>query len=313
MKTARYETTGGALAALLATRSFVFADLYTITLAGGGTVRIAAGDTDWTYGGNTWLHGKPPIVHPERRPTAHWKIGLDVDTWQFSVMPRPVDPLTGTANPDTINGLRWLASARAGILDGAVVQVDRAYLPSWPAFPRAAAIAPIGVVNVFTGRVAAIDVDRTSIIITLNSHLELLDQPMPRNLYQAGCGRTLFDAGCGLVAATYASSLVVNAGSTAGMLIATSGLPSGSGTYALGRVLFTSGANAGFGRSIRSMTQVTTTLQLGLIAPLPFAVAPGDTFTAWPGCNRTMATCTTWGNIANYGGQPYIPSPETAV
>ncbi len=313
MKIAKYETSTGALVALLATRAFVWADLYTITLATGVVLRLASGDSDWAYGGNTWSHSGPFIEHPDRKPTAHWKVGLDVDTWQFSVIPRAVDPISGAAYPDTIGSTPWLAAARAGALDGAVVQVDRAYLATWPAYPRALALAPVGVVNIFTGRVAAIDVDRSAVMVSLNSHLELLDQNMPRNLYQAGCGRTLFDAGCSLVASSYAASLTVLAGSTQSLLIATSRLPGGSGTYALGRILFTSGLNAGFSRSVRSMTQVTTTLQLTLIAPMPFAVAIGDTFTAWPGCDKQMATCTAWGNLANFGGQPYIPSPETAV
>ena len=313
MKIAKYETSTGALVALLATRAFVWADLYTITLATGVVLRLASGDSDWAYGGNTWAHGGPFIEHPDRKPTAHWKVGLDVDTWQFSVIPRAFDPISGAAYPDTIGSTPWLAAARAGALDGAIVQVDRAYLPAWPAYPRPLLLAPTGVVNIFTGRVAAIDVDRSAVMVSLNSHLELLDQNMPRNLYQAGCGRTLFDTGCSLVAATYAASLTVNSGSTQSLLIATSGLPSGSGTYALGRILFTSGLNAGFSRSVRSMTQVTTTLQLALIAPMPFAVAAGDTFTAYPGCDKQMATCTTWGNLANFGGEPYIPSPETAV
>ncbi len=313
MKIAKYETSTGALVALLATRAFVWADLYTITLATGVVLRLASGDSDWAYAGNTWSHGGPFIEHPDRKPTAHWKVGLDVDTWQFSVIPRAVDPISGVAYPDTIGSTPWLAAARAGALDGAVVQVDRAYLPAWPAYPRPLALAPTGVVNIFTGRVAAIDVDRSAVMISLNSHLELLDQNMPRNLYQAGCGRTLFDAGCSLVAATYAANLTVNSGSTSSVLLATAATPAGSGTYALGRVVFTAGLNVGFTRAIRSMSSAAGVLTLGLIAPMPFAIAAGDTFTAYPGCDKQMATCTTWGNLANFGGQPYIPSPETAV
>jgi len=313
VKTAKYETSTGALVALLGARAFVWADLYTITLATGVVLRLAAGDSDWAYGGNTWSHSGPFIEHPDRKPTAHWKLGLDVDTWQFSVIPRSVDPITNAAYPDAIGSTPWLAAARAGALDGAIVQVDRAYLAAWPAYPRALILAPTGVVNIFTGRVAAIDVDRATVEITVNSHLELLDQSMPRNLYQAGCSRVLFDAGCSLIASSYAASLTVGSGSTQSLIVATSGLPGGSGTYALGRILFTSGRNSGFSRSVRSMTQVTTTLQLALIAPMPFAVTAGDAFTAWPGCDKKMATCTTWGNIANFGGEPYIPSPETAA
>jgi hypothetical protein len=33
-----------------------------------------------------------------------------------------------------------------------------------------------------------------------------------------------------------------------------------------------------------------------------------------PGCDRTLATCTNvFNNAANFGGFPFIPTPETAV
>src|SRR5947199_8351480 len=100
MKTPIYETSGGALAALLATRSFVFCDLYTITLASGAALQYATSDIDVSYGGLTWKHSNPLIISPDTRPTGHWKAGLDVDTWNLKVMPRRVDPFTGAQFPD---------------------------------------------------------------------------------------------------------------------------------------------------------------------------------------------------------------------
>jgi hypothetical protein len=40
-------------------------------------------------------------------------------------------------------------------------------------------------------------------------------------------------------------------------------------------------------------------------------VAPGDTFTIYPGCNKLRTTCQAFGNDINFGGQPFIPPPET--
>lgn len=313
MKTPKFEADVGAGLALLETRSFVWADLYTFLLVGGGVLRFAKGDTDWTWGGNTWAHAGPLFEHPDRKPTAHWKRGLDVDVWQFSVMPRPFDLLTGASFPDQIGNVGMLASVRAGALDGAIVLVDRAYLPSWPPFPRPIALTPVAVYNVFTGRVATIEPDRSSVMIDLNSHLELLDQPMPRNLYQAGCGHVLFDNGCTLNAASYATSFSADASSTKSLIAVAGSAPSGSGTYALGRVLFTTGKNAGYSRSIRTMTVAGSQLQLQLVAPMPFPVTAGDGLTAWPGCDKQKATCTLFGNILNFKGMPFIPSPEQAV
>jgi hypothetical protein len=51
-----------------------------------------------------------------------------------------------------------------------------------------------------------------------------------------------------------------------------------------------------------------------LIAPFPFTVAVGDTFTAFPGCDKSLQTCTNkFQNQLNFGGEDLIPKPETAV
>jgi hypothetical protein len=51
-----------------------------------------------------------------------------------------------------------------------------------------------------------------------------------------------------------------------------------------------------------------------VIPPLVAAPSPGDTFTAWPGCDRMLATCEIkFNNRLRYRGQPWIPAPETAI
>ncbi len=316
MKTVKYETSAGALVALLDTRSFAFADLYTITLAGGGTsLRFTTADTDIGYGGDVWTHAGPLIDQKSSRATAHWKIGLDTDTWQFTVAPRAVDPISGAAYPDKIGSVPWLAALQGGALDGAVVLVDRAFVAAWPDFPRSPVVAPTGVVNIFTGRVATVDLGRTTAVISVNSHLELLDQQMPINVYQAGCRHTLFDAGCQLAASSFAVSGTAAAGSMPRVIVSNIGAPSGSGTFTLGSLVMTSGLNAGFARSIRSWSPSTggASGSIILLSAFPYAVAAGDTFTAYPGCDKQLATCGLFGNTANFGGQPYIPPPETAT
>ena len=315
MKTVKYETSAGALLALLDTRSFVFAHLYTFTLASGPVLRYSTADVDIGYSGHTWVHGAPPFDTQGQRSTGHWKVGLDTDTWSCVISPRAVDPITGAAFPDKIGGVPWLSAVRGGALDGAVVQVDRAHFPTWPSFPLAGPAAPTGVVNIFTGRVATVDCGRTAAIISLNSHLELLDVQSPINLYQAGCRHTLFDSGCALSASAFGVTGTAAAGSTAAAVISTASAPGGSATFALGRIVFTSGQNAGFSRSVRVWTPPSSGAggNFTLLSPFPFPVAAGDTLVAYPGCDKQQATCTAFGNISNFGGEPYIPPPETSV
>ena len=307
MKTAKWEPSTGALAAWLATRPRTawFADLYTLTLVGSGPVlQYTTSDIDITI-----PYSPTPLVYDSKtalfdsfdsKASAHWKVGLDVDTWQVVVGPR------STA---MIGSQSWLTAVRGGALSGALVSVDRAFYSAPPANGSASLM---GVANIFTGRVAEVDFGRSAAVVTINSHLELLGVGMPLTLYQQTCRWNLFSSGCGLVAASYGVSGTLASGSSQSTLLSAVAAPAGSGTYALGRISFTSGANAGVARSVRSWTKGSPG-SLVLLKPLPFAVTPGDAFTAWPGCDGGEATCGAFGNTANFGGCPWIPSPETAT
>ena len=125
--------------------------------------------------------------------------GLNVDQQQITLAARPAD---------TIGGVPFLQAIRNGVLDGAEIQRERAFLTSWTA-------APVGSVVLFKGRVGAIDkVGRTSAQITVNSDLVLLDIDMPRNLYAPNCQHVLYDSGCTLVKNAFGATGTVGAAST---------------------------------------------------------------------------------------------------
>ncbi len=316
MKTAKYETSPGALAAYLASKpaAAFLCDLYTFTLVGsfngGAPLTYTTADVDVTvpYAGGAVTYSSKLVYFDQQNKTGtgHWKVGLDVDTWQVVTVP---------SAQAAIGPQPWLAALRAGVLDGAVVSVDRAFFDNRPAgMPRApTSLSPLGVVNIFTGRVAEVDLGRSNAVISLNSHLELLNVNMPRNLYQAGCRWTLFDAGCTLSAASFAVTGTIAASAGLANTISVSiAAPVGSGTYALGRLRVTSGQNAGFSRAIRSWASGTPAT-FTLIAPFPFPLTSGDGVVAYPGCDKQLNTCLAFANTANFGGQPWIPAPETAV
>ena len=51
-----------------------------------------------------------------------------------------------------------------------------------------------------------------------------------------------------------------------------------------------------------------------LTQPLPYAPAASDTFTVYPGCDKSQRTCQLkFNNIVNFAGFPYVPAPETAA
>lgn len=272
------------------------ADLYTFTLLNGSVYRWTDFDMDVKIGGNTWLYSSPVI----NRSGMKWSRGLTVEAMEMRLADDGVD------DPPTMIGNVPLIQAFAQrAFDGATVQLDRVFsnpgTPSWQ-----------GPITMFLGRVGEIkSVGRSQVEFSVNCMLDILNQNMPRNLFQPSCRWTLFDAGCTLSAAAFAVAGTISAGSTAGVIKST--LAAATGDYNLGRIVFTSGVNVGVTRSIKTYTNGSPSIVIPAV-PLPVAPGVGDAFTIYPGCDKTQSRCTTrFSNIANYGGEPYIPSPETAI
>ncbi len=290
-------------------------DCYTISLFGGGALYYTTAPFDIALNGNTYASGTVRVDTTQSKTQAHWKVGLDVDQWTVAFMPRPFEPITGAAFPDQIGGVPWLQAASAGALDAADLQVDRVWFNAMPTAPLAPGPQnPIGSRTIFVGSIAEVDITTTAAILVVNDYRQLFTTQMPRDFYQGQCRHTLFDAGCNasgtFLPASFVEAGSAQAGSTQANIV-TTGLPVAPGTpgtYALGRIVMTSGLNATFQRTVRTWDGVN----LGLFNPLPFAVSPGDTFNAYPGCAKTLAACTAFANQLNYGGQPFIPNPEQA-
>jgi uncharacterized phage protein (TIGR02218 family) len=291
------KTAGTALLNLLATRQFYSADLYLFTLIGGGMLNYCGGDKDINWNSITWSSGVPggPFFdRKDNKAKCHWKVGVEVDTLVFDVLP-------GTS---TVLGEPFLSAVRQGVFDGAELTLYRAFMPT---YGNTAA----GTVTMFVGRVAEIDAGRSLATFSVNSHLELLNLNMPRNLYQAGCVNTLFDASCALNMASFAIGSTIIAATSASLFYGTLAQP--TGYFDLGQVTFTSGANNGIARSVKSYVEGSPS-SISLSMPFPVAPSAGDTFTIYPGCDKQQSTCVTkFANLAHFRGFPYVPENSTAV
>jgi len=285
-----------ALQNLLASRRFFAADLYTFTLISGSVLRYSSGDRDITAGGQLFTAQGPRIDRKDNKAKCHWKIGVEVDTLVFDVMPQATD---------MVNGLPFLAACVQGAFDGAELQLERAFMATY-------GDTSVGTVILFAGRVAEIDLGRAVATFTINSHLELLNLQLPRNLWQPGCVNSLGDPSCGVNLPSFAVSGSAATGSSVSVIAAS--LAQSTSYFDQGKIAFTSGANAGLTRSVKSWVAGSPG-SIALLAPFPNVPAAGDAFTIYPGCDKTLGPngCAKFANTARFKGYPFVPTPDTAV
>jgi len=284
------KTVSDSLRAILGQSQFFMADCYSFTLADGTVARFTSADADIRdqATGHVFKADGPYF----ERSKIRFQVGVQVDELEIAV----------TAGPDDmLDGMPFLSALRSGVLDGAEVQLDRAFMPNF-------GDTSAGLMTLFLGRVVEIDVGRTQAAIKANTHLELLSLQWPWRLFQPGCARTLFDAGCTLAKGAHAETHNVKATSTVRVLH--TDLAQADGWASLGTLTFTSGALNGKSYGIQKQVGGA----LSMMVPLPSAPALGDTIQIYPGCDKTQATCKTkFNNLAHFAGFPYVPVPETAA
>lgn len=276
------------LITLLNSDTFIMADLLTITTATGTSYRYTSADIDLVYSGNTFSSKDVRFKRGKTRVV----IGVEVDT---------LDLIIYADQTNLVLGIPFFQALQSGALDGARVTLERTFMPAWGDTSN-------GVIVLFSGRVSDIELSRTEAQLTVKSDLELLNIAMPRNMYSPNCLHTLYDQGCTLLKSSFASNSSVLSGSTDRVI--NCGLAQANGFFDQGTIIFTSGANSGVTRNVKSY--VVGILELSY--PLPYTPAVGNTFTAHPGCDKKQDTCTNkFSNLPNFRGFPFIPKPEVAV
>ena len=186
----------------------------------------------------------------------------------------------------------------AGRYDDAVVTV---YLVNWADQSQRAILRAGNLGQVSRGKLA--------FSAELRGLAARLDQAAGR-VFQRSCAWDLGDARCGidLNAAgrhgTGAVSQVIDA--FAFTASGVSGLAAGA--LERGRLIWTSGMNAGLAVEIRAHAASAGVSWIALALPMGAPVAAGDAFSVTAGCDRSFATCRDrFGNALNFGGNPQTP------
>ncbi len=281
--------------AVMDSGSFVYADFFTILPKEGDPMRY----TDFQYSLTLVPIGESTpqefrsdgLLLKGLRVKA--SVGIEVDEQSIECY--------YSADLDFQGQLSWPKALLLGRLDGGVIRRDRMIAnPS---------LQWIGGFTMFKGLISTLNtVGSTQATMNVKSDLVLLNVQMPRDLWEPNCKNTLGDTACGVNLEDYAVSASVATGSTRSYIA----WGSSSGDYALGKIVYDPGD--GINR-VRTISRADTG-GLYLSYPLDFDPSLSDSFTVYPGCNRTMDRCpffhpTDWQQF--FKGFPYIPVAETAV
>lgn len=301
--------------------SVIVADFLTISLPGSGTVlRYTNGLTPVTAAASLFPASSPfngsggpftfavgPRFDRVRIPPR--KIGLDEQQTEIKLYP---------TQSDLIGAFTWQAYAFAEEFDAAVIEVDRFH---WSAD---GSLTPLGAFITIYCNITDVDVGRTTLTFTVKTLPYLLQQPMPRRMYQALCNHPFGGPMCGydrvgghnaLGAATGIGAQNITAQSGSGQsAIMTTFSPSPATAYNQGTITGTSGTNNLIARTIAALSGGA----INVTRNFPFPVSAGDGFQLLPGCDHTLPTCAnTFNNAATtggrFGGTPYVPPPEESL
>lgn len=286
----------GLLTFLQTTNVYGRADLIAITLANGQILRVTNCQVDISYGGNTYYASK----------YGAWQRGVVKMEASFSLAANDMALTAMVPSSVSFPGttISLMQCVTAGLFDGASVTVYTAYWAATelPNTTRGVEIKFVGAILKFE------QVGRSIVEFTVGDLLYLLNLKTPPKLIQASCRHTFGDANCTFNLATVTVARTVASGSTTGAINLSSAVT--ASVYALGFITFTSGQNNGLTIAIKSQPSTTQILLAG-VTPLPLTI--GDGFNMTQGCNKTQIRCNQLSNIINFGGVPYVPSPEKAI
>lgn len=269
------------------------ADLMTITLIDGTVLRWTNFDHDLAYGGHVFTSQGVLL----NRLT--WKVTNTLEVPNFTLK-------ASSLNTGFRGGAALQVQIHGGLLDGATFLGERAMM-GLDARPDT-----LGVIALFAGKVAGVDLNGLTAAIGIKGKINDLDQYAPRNLYQIPCNHAFCDAGCTLAKADFTASFTAGASPTP-TFIPWGSAPVNPSGFQDGVIAFTSGVAAGSRRSIVSASSAGVALSY----PLPFVPSAGDAFTALRGCDKTYnsgsnQSCTAYGNTAHFRGFPDVPPPGSA-
>jgi len=134
---------------------------------------------------------------------------------------------------------------------------------------------------------------------------DLLQRPFGKH-YSPECRYGFGDTSCTINLATYTVTGSVSAMADSARFT-DSARSEANDVFNYGLLTWTSGANSGIAMEVKSFLSKQFTLWL----PMPYAIAVGDSYSVYKGCDKRFATCqSTFNNATNFGGFPHLPGVD---
>lgn len=269
----------------LTQNTLTLAELYEVEMVNGLLLYVTSHDRQIEYDGKTYL-----AVPVQRGPISyHSNLQVDKVEVTIGIVGITVGEKVVTAAQMVKRDYLRNAHVRVLLVDFVALDDDKLLFEGW-----------------VTGGVS---LNAGSLTLSVGSILDRLQQKFPKLIYSEFCQHRLFDARCSLVKGDYEATGTAGAGSDASIIYSAVFAFSAyaEGYWMRGEVKMTSGNNDLVSRSVIEHGDG----YVRLINPFPESLAVGDTFSAWPGCDKKGETCVSkFDNHANFFGFEYIPKPE---
>lgn len=168
---------------------------------------------------------------------------------------------------------------------------------------------------IFAGSIGEVSRGRVHFQAEMRGLAHALNQERGR-VYTRGCDADLGDARCGinLDSPQFKGTGTVTAAQS-NRSFAASGLDAFiDGWFKGGRLVWTSGQNAGAAIEVKFHANNGQTVRFELWETMPFNIEAGDTFIVTAGCDKSLETCRArFNNVVNFRGFPYIPGNDVLV
>jgi uncharacterized phage protein (TIGR02218 family) len=187
------------------------------------------------------------------------------------------------------------ADILAGLYDHAAIEV---FLVNWADLTQ-------GRLVLHTGWLGEVTLKRNRFVAEMRG----LSQPLATTLgevYSPSCRAQFGDARCKVDLASRTVTGSATSASGRQLFYDTARMES-AGLFTFGTITFTGGANNGLRMEVKEYTPGALVLAL----PMPYTIAPGDTYSLTQGCDKTFATCCSrFDNAVNFRGEPDVPGMD---